>query len=250
MPLVFLGTDHPCDCYVLRIHLAASTRLRFGGFKKKKLVELRAGEYAYVGSALSLPGSTSLARRLVRHATRSADKAPHAIRDAMLERFTAIGLTTGDLLPRGPKRLHWNIDHLLDLDRSRIDRRLPAAHHTPLGSFVGTVHQARPPRLCVRKRPGRQRCPRQYPHPAHRGTCGLVERPEAAAKTALPPLAGSRFNPAGLQLPEPGCGRSRRESAEPVKTAPPARAKGHLRQQRRQIRRTPARGLPNRRPST
>ena len=108
MPLVFLGTDHPCGCCVLRIHLAASSRLRFGGFKKK-LVELGAGEYAYVGSALSLQGSTSLAslaRRLVRHATRSADKAPHAIRAAMLERFTAIGLATGDLLPRWPKRLH------------------------------------------------------------------------------------------------------------------------------------------------
>ena len=140
MPLVFLCTEHTCGCYVLRIHLVASTRLRFGGFKKKKLVELRAGEYAYVGSALSLQGSTSLARRLVRHATRSADKAPHAIRDAMLERFTAIGLTTGDLLPRGPKRLHWNIDHLLDLDAAeltdayllRTTRRLEAS----LGQFI------------------------------------------------------------------------------------------------------------------
>ena len=46
MPLVFLCTEYTCGCYVLRIHLVASTRLRFGGFKKKKLVELRAGEYA------------------------------------------------------------------------------------------------------------------------------------------------------------------------------------------------------------
>ncbi len=95
MPLVFLCTDHTCGCYVLRIHLAASTRLRFGEFKKKKLVELRAGEYAYVSSALSLRGSTSLARRLVRHTTRSADKTPHAIRLTMLERLTAIGLASG-----------------------------------------------------------------------------------------------------------------------------------------------------------
>ncbi len=140
MPLVFLGTDHPGGCYVLRIRLAASTRLRFGGFKKRKLVELRAGEYAYVGSALSLQGSTSLARRLVRHATRSADKAPHAIRAAMLERFAAIGLPTGDLLPRSPKRMRWNIDHLLDLDAAeltdayllRTTRRLEAS----LGQFI------------------------------------------------------------------------------------------------------------------
>ena len=167
----------------------------------------------------------------------------------MLERFTAIGLATGDLLPRWPKRLHWNIDHLLDLDTAELTDAYLMRTYAAWKLHWGSLSSAIPSPL-FSKKVWRQRCPRQYPHPAHRGTCGLVEGPEAAAKTALPPLAGYRFNPAGLQLPEPGCGRSRRESAEPVKTAPPARAKGHLRQRRRQIRRTPARGLPNRRPST
>ena len=154
MPLVFLGTDHPCGCCVLRIHLAASTRLRFGGFKEKKLVKLRAGEYAYVGSALSLQGSTSLAslaRRLVRHATRSADKAPHAIRAAMLERFTAIGLATGDLLPRWPKRLHWNIDHLLDLDTAELTDAYLLRTHAAWKFHWGSLSSATPTPLCSKK---------------------------------------------------------------------------------------------------
>ena len=48
----------------------------------------------------------------------------------MLERFTAIGLAPGDLLPRWPKRLHWNIDHLLDLDAAE----LPDAYLLPGGT--------------------------------------------------------------------------------------------------------------------
>jgi len=32
----------------------------------------------------------------------------------MLEQFKAIGLGEGDLRPRAGKKLHWNVDHLLD----------------------------------------------------------------------------------------------------------------------------------------
>ena len=137
MPLVFLGTDHPCGCYVLRIHLAASTRLRFGGFKKKKLVELRAGEYAYVGSALSLQGSTSLARRLVRHATRNADQAPHAIRATILERFTEIGLASGRSPPPLAKAPALEYRSPARPRHSRIDRRLTTAHTRRLEASLG-----------------------------------------------------------------------------------------------------------------
>ena len=137
MPLVFLCTDHTCGCYVLRIHLAASTRLRVGGFKKKKLVELRAGEYAYVGSALSLQGSTSLARRLVRHATRNADQAPHAIRATILERFTEIGLASGRSPPPLAKAPALEYRSPARPRHSRIDRRLTTAHTRRLEASLG-----------------------------------------------------------------------------------------------------------------
>lgn len=140
MSIVAIGTDHPCGCYVLRIHLATSTHLRFGGFKKGKLIELYAGDYAYVGSALARQGATSLARRLIRHATRSGAKPPHPIRAEMLRQFASIGLGSDDFLPRNPKRMHWNIDHLLDLAEAelqgayllRTKRKLEAS----LGKFI------------------------------------------------------------------------------------------------------------------
>lgn len=78
IPNIFLiGKDSQAGTYVLRIRLKEDTELKFGRFKKGKLISLPAGDYTYVGSALSEKGATSLARRLVRHATRSGDKPPH-----------------------------------------------------------------------------------------------------------------------------------------------------------------------------
>ena len=75
-----IGGKSQAGTYVLRIHLKENTTLQFGRFKKGKLISLPAGDYAYVGSALSEKGATSLARRLIRHATRSGNKPPHTIR--------------------------------------------------------------------------------------------------------------------------------------------------------------------------
>ncbi|MDD9973984.1 MAG: DUF123 domain-containing protein, partial [Candidatus Poribacteria bacterium] len=89
-------------------------------FKKGKWISLLAGDYTYVGSALSEKGATSLARRLIRHATRSGDKPPHTIREKMIHQFTECGLGSGNLLPRQGKTLHWNVDFLLDLQSAEI----------------------------------------------------------------------------------------------------------------------------------
>ena len=96
------------------------TALRFGRFKKGKLISTPAGEYAYIGSALAEKGATTLARRLVRHATRSGDQRPHRIREAMLCRFAECGLGDENLLPRHGKTLHWNVDFLLDLPSAEL----------------------------------------------------------------------------------------------------------------------------------
>ena len=118
--IVIIGGESRAGTYVLRIRLIEDTTLRFGRFKKGKLISLPAGEYAYVGSALSEKGSTSLARRLIRHATRSGGQRPHYIREEMMRRFFECSLGNGNLLPKRGKTLFWNIDFLLDLDSAEI----------------------------------------------------------------------------------------------------------------------------------
>ena len=118
--IVFLGGDFQGGSYVLRIRLKESAALSFGGFKRGKIISLLAGNYLYAGSAMSSKGATSLANRLVRHATRSGRKRPHIIQEEMLRRFNAIGLGDGNLTRKRHKNLHWNIDHLLDLPAAEL----------------------------------------------------------------------------------------------------------------------------------
>ncbi len=118
--IIVIGENSQAGTYVLRILLHKDIELKFGRFKKGKLIHLPEGVYTYVGSALSEKGATSLARRLVRHATRSGEKPPHNIRDEMLCRFQEIGLGPQNPLPKNGKKLFWNIDHLLDLDIAEI----------------------------------------------------------------------------------------------------------------------------------
>ena len=113
--IVIIGDDSQAGTYILRIRLKENTALKFGRFKKGKLISLPAGDYLYIGSALSEKGSTSLARRLIRHATRRTPQPPHPIREKMIDRFTKSGLGPRDLLPKRGKTLHWNVDFLLDL---------------------------------------------------------------------------------------------------------------------------------------
>ena len=118
--IVIIGDESRAGTYILRIRLEKDTTLRFGRFKKGKLISLPAGEYAYVGSALAEKGATMLARRLIRHATRSGDQRPHRIRETMLRLFAECGLGDGNLLPRRDKTLHWNVDFLLDLPSAEL----------------------------------------------------------------------------------------------------------------------------------
>ena len=115
-----IGGNSQAGTYILRIQLKEDTTLQFGRFKKGKLISLPIGDYTYVGSALSEKGATSLARRLIRHATRSGDRPPHTIREKMMNQFAESGLGNGNLLPRHGKTLHWNVDFLLDLQSVKI----------------------------------------------------------------------------------------------------------------------------------
>lgn len=119
-PVVVLGSDAPSGVYVLRVALAQPTRLAFGRFKRGRIIALPAGEYVYVGSAMGVKGAASLARRLVRHATRSGAQPPHAIRAALIESLRAAGLGSGALLPRGEKARRWHVDYLLDAPAAEL----------------------------------------------------------------------------------------------------------------------------------
>ena len=118
--IIVIGDASQAGTYVLRIRLKEGTTLKFGRFKKGKLISLPAGDYVYVGSALSEKGATSLARRLIRHATRSGNKPPHTIREEMITWFAECGLGPHDPLPKRGKTLHWNVDFLLDLQSAEI----------------------------------------------------------------------------------------------------------------------------------
>ena len=118
--IVIIGNDSQAGTYLLRIHLKKNITLKFGRFKKGKLISLPTGDYVYIGSALSEKGATSLARRLIRHATRTGDKLPHPIREKMINRFIECSLGPRDLLPKHGKTLHWNIDFLLDLQSAEL----------------------------------------------------------------------------------------------------------------------------------
>ncbi len=113
-PILIFGNDAQSGSYILRLKVHNPLEMAFGRFKRGKRIAVLAGRYVYVGSAMGEKGSASLGRRLLRHATRSGDKAPHAIRAVMLSRFKAIGLGSGDLRPPTGKKLHWNVDYLLD----------------------------------------------------------------------------------------------------------------------------------------
>ncbi len=114
------GGEEPSGAYLLRIHVRESLTMPYGRFKKAKPIHTPAGEYLYVGSALASKGGVSLARRLARHASRTGDLPPHPIQQTFLQFFPSIQLGEGNLLPRNGKRLHWNIDHLLDRSEAEL----------------------------------------------------------------------------------------------------------------------------------
>lgn len=113
-PVTVIGREVQSGAYLLRIHVAEPLALTFGRFRDGEPLPFPPGDYLYAGSAMGLKGATSLARRLVRHATRSGRRAPHPIREQMLATFATVGLGRGDLRPRRPKSLFWHVDYLLD----------------------------------------------------------------------------------------------------------------------------------------
>ncbi len=139
-----MGGDSQAGSYLLCIQVSEDLSLSFGRFNRGKEIAVPTGEYVYIGSALASKGSVSLGRRLVRHATRSGTKPPHAIRAVMLEVFQLIGLGSGDLRLKGAKRLFWNMDHLLDHEAVEITGVFVLRSETRLERELGQFLEQEP----------------------------------------------------------------------------------------------------------
>ena len=113
-PVIALGIDFPGGTYLLRLRVDVPLCLRFGRFQSGKPIDVPAGDYLYVGSALAVKGAMCLASRLLRHATRSAERPPQPIRATLADFLHQLDLLpTPYSLPQS-KKLFWNVDHLLD----------------------------------------------------------------------------------------------------------------------------------------
>lgn len=108
------GSESQGGVYILRLWVAEMLRVKFGRFQQGKSIAVPPGEYVYVGSALGQKGSGSLARRLLRHASRSDAANPQPIRQHLLVLFPQIGLGPQPLRPPTGKKLRWHVDFLLD----------------------------------------------------------------------------------------------------------------------------------------
>lgn len=112
--VTILGKNEVRGTYILRISVPEDLHLRFGRFRQGSPVYVPGGEVLYVGSAMAQKGSMTLARRLLRHASRRPPKRPHQLRPILLEKMVAAGLAPPGLQPPADKKLFWNIDYLLD----------------------------------------------------------------------------------------------------------------------------------------
>ncbi len=107
------GQPFVCGCYLLRLQVIEPVEVRFGRFQRGQAIVVPAGTYLYIGSAMGKKGASTLARRLLRHATRQNGR-PQAIRPLLLAQLHAAGLGTNRLQAPTRKTLFWHIDYLLE----------------------------------------------------------------------------------------------------------------------------------------
>lgn len=113
MSIVIRGDAGASGVYLLGVRVAHDIDLSFGRFQDGRPLRVPAGLVIYAGSARGRGGATALAGRLLRHATRSGSRRPHAIRAALWDQLAMTGTAEFPALPAA-KTLHWHIDYLLD----------------------------------------------------------------------------------------------------------------------------------------
>ncbi|ANT64100.1 GIY-YIG nuclease family protein [Prosthecochloris sp. CIB 2401] len=136
--------------YILVIRLSRPISLSFGRFLDGREVLLPMGTWFYIGSALGAsPGSSPLARRLLRHASRGEGRKPHAIRGAMVRSFRQHGLMERDTTPPAEKKLRWHIDYLLQRKHATINDvllvRSPERLESEIARFTASLEGVEAP---------------------------------------------------------------------------------------------------------
>jgi Uri superfamily endonuclease len=141
--------------YLLFVDLGEPVRVSFGKFMGGRQIPLDRGQYLYVGSALgSGRGSSPLASRLLRHASRSLDRPAHAIHGKLLGFLGAMGFKP-KRAPAG-KRLHWHVDYLLDLPEAEISHIVMVMSPSRLEHQLADLVASLPGALPVADRLGAQ----------------------------------------------------------------------------------------------
>ena len=108
--ITILGNEGQGGAYLLRLQVQREVKVCFGRFQGGRPILVPQGDVVYVGSAMAQQGSMTLARRLLRHATRRDRRNPQRIRGNLLQVLEEVGLGTDSLKPPDKKKLFWNID--------------------------------------------------------------------------------------------------------------------------------------------
>ncbi|MDX1412930.1 MAG: DUF123 domain-containing protein [Candidatus Promineifilaceae bacterium] len=118
--ITVMGPAVNSGAYLLRIEVSKDLMVRFGQFRRGQQITVSKGAYVYIGSAMAAGGSMTLARRLLRHATRTKGARPHFIREQLLIELQTAGLGAENLQPPLQKKLYWNIDYLLEQNAANL----------------------------------------------------------------------------------------------------------------------------------
>jgi Uri superfamily endonuclease len=138
------GNKYTMGSYILFIRISSSFQLAFGRFQLSRIFSIPEGDYLYIGSALGRTGNP-LARRLIRHASRSSGKKPHEIREAIVKLFSNNDASRNCTIEPTEKKLHWHIDYLLEHAEAEISHiviiRNPEKIEHNLSEFLSSVQE-------------------------------------------------------------------------------------------------------------
>ena len=138
------GNKYTMGSYILFIRISSSFQLAFGRFQQSRIFSIPEGDFLYIGSALGRTGNP-LARRLIRHTSRSGGKNPHKIREAIVTLFSKDDASQKCSIKAAQKKLHWHIDYLLEHAEAEISHiviiRNPERIEHNLSEFLASVQE-------------------------------------------------------------------------------------------------------------
>jgi Uri superfamily endonuclease len=128
--VIVLGETCQSGVYVLHMRVNTALAMAIGRFQNSTSLLFPAGDYLYIGSALGQKGAPALAPRLLRHARRSGQQAPHALYGLLRETLIAHEL----VMPRRAtaKRSFWHVDYLLDAESVELRQTFALRTEQPL----------------------------------------------------------------------------------------------------------------------